>query len=598
MNTARLLVIGGASLDTIHLTGHSFESAGGTGVYAALAATRCGVEASLLGPRPDPMPAVLAPVAGRLSTWLGPSVRPEALPHFQIVHQGGGSSYLEALYGAEQDLTPASLPPDLSIYDCVHIVSLGDVQRQRAFLRACRRRGAKRISVGTNLNAVVRQQERVRAVMDQADISFMNEREAVGLFGSIRAAKIRPGSFLFITQGERGVSVIQGDFSTRVPGSPAKPIDLTGAGSTFCGATLARLIGGEHPIIAARLAMPLVAEMTEHVGPEALLRPGAPLPMPLDHRVVVNQAQVERLAPLVAGLGEVSPFPFTGPNYPPAGHPATVAFFFAATLQQFSFWTPAQGRYDQPLIAPLDGEQLKGSDYLWRSFVRRLDSDPEFYSPQRQANLTRQELLSLFRADDGSNPMPAVDLHLAQAQRYGRDMLALGLAPEEVVRQAQASPSPLDAFVRMLDHVGGYKEDPLRKKTALLAMILNQRPEKFLVFGPDERLAPVIDYHLMRATLRTGLIDVADSDLRQDLADRRLLSPEDEWVVRSAAYRAIEQVAALSGRDSGAVDNWLFFNSRNRCPEMTEPECEACPLDPLCAHRKELFQPVIRTTFY
>ena len=30
-----------------------------------------------------------------------------------------------------------------------------------------------------------------------------------------------------------------------------------------------------------------------------------------------------------------------------------------------------------------------------------------------------------------------------------------------------------------LDHVGGYREDPLRKKSALLAMILNNRPEKY-----------------------------------------------------------------------------------------------------------------------
>jgi hypothetical protein len=47
----------------------------------------------------------------------------------------------------------------------------------------------------------------------------------------------------------------------------------------------------------------------------------------------------------------------------------------------------------------------------------------------------------------------------------------------------------------------------------------------------------------------------------------------------------------------GAVD-WFFFNARRRCPEMTEPECNLCALDPLCAHRKELFQPVLRTTFY
>ncbi len=338
--------------------------------------------------------------------------------------------------------------------------------------------------------------------------------------------------------------------------------------------------------------------MKERVGPGALLPIETLPPRPMDKRVALNDAQVRRVAQLLAGLGGISPFPFTGSHYPPTGHPAAVAFFFAATLQQFSFWTATQGRYDRPLIATIDGEKLKGSDYLWRAFLRALDSDPGFFSPQRQAELGLQELARLFRADDGSDPMPAMDLHLAQARQYGRDMLALGLTPGALLQKAQALPRPLAAFVRMLDHVGGYKEDPLRKKTMLLAMILNQRPEAYLTFGPNERLTPVIDYHLMRAALRIGLIDVVDGGLHQGLVDRQLLSPGDEWAVRSVAFRAIEQAAALSGRDSGAVDGWIFYNSRNRCPEMTEPECERCPLDPLCAHRKELFQPVIRTTYY
>ena len=59
----------------------------------------------------------------------------------------------------------------------------------------------------------------------------------------------------------------------------------------------------------------------------------------------------------------------------------------------------------------------------------------------------------------------------------------------------------------------------------------------------------------------------------------------------------IEKLGEISGRDTGVLD-WFFFNSRERCPEMTEPECSHCSIDALCAHRKELFQPVMRTTDY
>jgi hypothetical protein len=108
---------------------------------------------------------------------------------------------------------------------------------------------------------------------------------------------------------------------------------------------------------------------------------------------------------------------------------------------------------------------------------------------------------------------------------------------------------------------------------------------------------PVIDYHHMRSCLRMGLLDVLDPDLKEVLIVRRLLDASDEWAVRRAAWGAIRQIVAGSGKSTGAVD-WFFFNARRRCPEMAEPECFQCPVDPVCAHRKELFQPVLRTTFY
>jgi sugar/nucleoside kinase (ribokinase family) len=592
-----ILVIGGASSDILHFEGQTVESAGGAGMYTAMAAHRSGVKTSLFAPRPDPLPQMLHPVADRLAAWFGPHVTLEELPHFEIAYHDGETRYLETFFGAELDLTPGSLPQDLSKYDCIHIIPLGDAQLQLSFLEACRQRGAKRISVGTYLNSIINQPETVRALIEEADIFFMNENEAIGLYGSVDKARTRPGKLLFVTLGEQGALVIQGDFTTEIPGVPSEALDPTGAGDTFCGATLAHLIQGTHPVMAARQAIPLAAEMTEHIGPTALFWTEASPAIPLDERVVVNETRVIRVAQLISNLNEVTPFPFIGSEFPSVDDPATLDFFFAAILQQFGFWTVDHDRYDHPLIASIDGKELKGSFYLFQSYLRRLADDPEFYTPSRQANLTSGDMLTIFRTDNGSDPMPALELHLDQAHQYGRDMLALNLTPKDVVRQAQVSAKPLKTFLGVLDHIGGYKEDPLRKKAGLLALILNQRPETFLVFGSNEQVAPVMDYHLMRACLRIGLIDVEDSELLKKLIERWVLAPDDEWSVRYVSYMAIEQVVKLSGKNSGAVD-WFLFNSRKRCPEMTEPRCELCPVDPVCAHRKELFQPIIRTTFY
>ena len=111
-------------------------------------------------------------------------------------------------------------------------------------------------------------------------------------------------------------------------------------------------------------------------------------------------------------------------------------------------------------------------------------------------------------------------------------------------------------------------------------------------------IAPIVDYHIMRSFLRIGLIDVLDGGLSTKLTNRQIVSSAEEWAVRYPSYLAEELLLTLSGRSLSAANGFLFSTARKRCLEMTEPECQSCRLDPVCAQRKEFFQPVLRTTFY
>ena len=128
-------------------------------------------------------------------------------------------------------------------------------------------------------------------------------------------------------------------------------------------------------------------------------------------------------------------------------------------------------------------------------------------------------------------------------------------------------------------------------------MILNNQPEKYFEFGKMESLPPIVDYHYMRSNLRMGILDVRDEILREKLERRELVSASEEREIRFAAYQAVEKLPDLSGRTMATVDEYFFF-SRKRCPEMSEPDCSSFSADPVCAHRKELFQPVFRTDYY
>ena len=307
---SHLLVIGSPSIDKLHFKNLSVDSAGGTGLYTALAAKRSGCKVSMYGVRPDPIPAILEPFEKQLEAWSGPIVPLEDIPQFEISHHGDKATYLRFFVGEEEHLDPSALPQDLSIYDGVHITALGKAKQPLLFAEICRERGAKMISSGSFLNLIEENPDFVKSLIENTDRFFINEEEAIALFGSLDDVITKPGKIIFITRGKKGAIVVQGNFKTELPAVPAKVLDPTGAGDTFCGATLSNLLQGDHPITSARRAMALASEEIKHVGPAALLFDQNSPETYLDERVRVDERQVERISNVIKKIQEAKPFNF------------------------------------------------------------------------------------------------------------------------------------------------------------------------------------------------------------------------------------------------------------------------------------------------
>jgi sugar/nucleoside kinase (ribokinase family) len=592
-----ILVIGGASSDILHTKNQTFSCAGGAGLYTAMAANRSGASVTLFAPRPNPIPENLKPVNEKLIDWFGPIVDPKQLPHFEISYKNGSTEYIKATFEAEDLMFPYMLPEDLSEFDLIHIIPIGNSQKQLAFVKECKKRGANKISAGTYMSGVKNDPDAIKDIIKIVDYFYMNLFEAKTLFGSLNKVVTEPGKTTFVTSGKDGVYIIQGDYRTHIPAPIIEEIDPTGAGDSFCGSSLVYLLNHEHPVMAARRGVQLASEMIKYIGPEALLFDKISPSIPLDSSIKINYSQIKKVSEKISTANEVTPWHFIGPNYPDVGDPNTLDYFFAATAQQFSFWNKKNNRYETPMIDVFNEEKLKGSDYLWMTYKMKMKIDSDFCSPERQANMTRDELLSVFKADNGNNPMPDIDLHLEQANSYGKDMLSQNLTPKSLIDYCNGKRKPFETLVLTLDNIGAYKEDPLRKKTGLLGLILNQRSERYLPINDGDEIAPVIDYHLMRSFLRIGMIEIRDEKLLEKIKGRQIVTEREEWEIRYATYIATEKVIELSGKSTGAVD-LFFFDARKRCPEMSSPDCENCQLDSVCLHEKDLFQPVIRSSFY
>lgn len=288
--TPKILIIGTVSQDKLHLPNEpkSIQTIGGAGMYTASAVYKAGGMAVLITPIPsdyahDKRCSVFAPFYRQVA-WFGPHVPLEEMPRLEIAHHGNGkATLLDASWGAEHEVAPEMIisyimsdffgpyPIDMDHYDAVHIAALPTARRQYEFLTSLRAQGAKQISVGTYAKLVYNETEDVRRLYDEADLFFMNENEAIGLFGSLEAVTVQQGKICFVTVGEAGAWVIMGEERVLIPAPTAIERDPTGAGDTFCGATLALMAAGKPAVEAATIAVKYASKMIESVGPEWLL---------------------------------------------------------------------------------------------------------------------------------------------------------------------------------------------------------------------------------------------------------------------------------------------------------------------------------------
>jgi sugar/nucleoside kinase (ribokinase family) len=272
---SRIIVIGCASLDTIHVEKNhvrtTYETVGGAGLYTALAARAGGASVTLFAPKPDPMPEQLAFVEN-LIDWVGPGCHAKSLPRLEIVHHGGGkATLLNASWGAESLLRADQLPP-LEDADCVHIAALSSARSQFEFLQICQRQQEIKISVGTYAKLIDREPVQVRELLDSSDFFFMNANEARALFKSGKPEDSNARKVVFVTDGENGATAYNGEQKFEVSTRKIVDLDPTGAGDTFCGATLAQILKGQNLENSIQIGCDLASSTVEQVGPKALVK--------------------------------------------------------------------------------------------------------------------------------------------------------------------------------------------------------------------------------------------------------------------------------------------------------------------------------------
>ncbi|OGN05272.1 MAG: hypothetical protein A3B99_01770 [Candidatus Yanofskybacteria bacterium RIFCSPHIGHO2_02_FULL_44_12b] len=326
-----------------------------------------------------------------------------------------------------------------------------------------------------------------------------------------------------------------------------------------------------------------------------------------DELARINQKQIERFAAKVRSIdtsrAKLNFYSYHKDNqevvesdkYPPLNAPGVINFFFAVTMQNYGFWIGDIGGYVEPLVKEIDGKVLKGSDLLSvLSMKVYREKGPEFFDPQNLAKLSFLDFCAWFPENAGFQDLT---IRHQMAVDYGKFMSRFTDSPvESLVSFANSQKRPLSFFLRQTKNLPGYDKDELAKKNLLLAMILSNRPERFLRVNSEEKWNPIVDYHLMRVALRLGLVDLYPAEDRL-IASRGYVMPSVEKAIRQKVFDAVGRVIDLSGKPMSEID-FLMWSARRYCPEMTKPNCSKCVLSEVCPKKDWLFQPVFRTTNY
>ena len=601
MDAPHLVVTGTPSIDRIEIRGESLSTVGGSGFITAVAARCSGASVGLVArvPRrlPDAINAAFAPGGidpGGLVAVDG------SLPGFHISYDDTeAATYLEIEPGEEADVNADDLPRRWLTTRWIHIGPLAvSSANQLRFLEQLLERGyLGGLSAGTFGRAAVNEPALVRDLFDRVDVAFLNRDEAHRVYPSDMPSR----TVVCVTEGRAGARRWDGTTWTHHPTDAVTAVDPTGAGDAFVGGYLgAMLVGDPDPTQRGLDSASIIVQ-----GPGA-----APLIDLLPKRAAVQRdrggaerdiasidtERSESVASKLDDAARLAALDFCGLPFPEHGDPTAIEVLTVGTLHQYGFWRGTDLGYGGPMWAMIDGVRRKGSDFIWHAFTRAASRDPATLNPDQ---LAEDPLLfdTICTADDGTCPIPDVGSHRVLQQAFGAAVGPLD-GIRAIIDRAHVSIDPLASFLALLQTIPGFGEDPLAKKANLLALILANRPEQFLDLRGPAEIAPIVDYHIMRTTLRTGCVTIVDADIRRRLVARMWVDADVEAGIRLAARDAIRSLCDLSGLDVASVDGFLFDLGRTVCLETEPPRCAVCPLSAVCSRETDLFQPIFRTTAY
>ncbi len=287
----------------------------------------------------------------------------------------------------------------------------------------------------------------------------------------------------------------------------------------------------------------------------------------------INYDQIKITANTIKKL-QIIPDSFTDPRYYPS--PDTdpeLAIAYFITMVAIDHRT----HHKKPYIMRIGNEEYRGADLLWKLGKEMFDRDPQFFTPQRLANLDYNTVKKWLEPDE----LELWDLHTRLLLLRDLGKKTLELYSGKFTTLIQLSNGWLynkgQGFIELLKVYRAY-EDPVEKKPFLLVKFLYRRG--YLKVVDIENLHVPVDNHVTRIAFRLGIVELSD-ELKRYIKQKLEVPYTIDVSIRLTVRAAWKLVSLHAKINPTVLDDYLWNHGRKTC-KPDQPKCEQCPLKQNC----------------
>ncbi|MET1160568.1 MAG: queuosine salvage family protein [Thermoprotei archaeon] len=293
----------------------------------------------------------------------------------------------------------------------------------------------------------------------------------------------------------------------------------------------------------------------------------------------IDTRMIERIARILSRHSNaVKPLDVFDEKYYPSkdmDRETTLRYFLVMVAMDHRLSRPGK-----PYEACLEDGCYHGADLLYRLGKKKLDENPEFFSPETLSKITIEDVVKWLRVGNAEPPDPEVrayllrDLGVKLLKLYNGSAESLIESSKNRVRGSGVSPGLTDLL-----RVFRAYEDPAEKKPLLLIKFLKARG----LFNPVDHVDIPVDNHLSRIAYRLGIVMVSGR-LWDKIKSGAGVTREEDILLRMHIRRAYRILAEKANIDLFLLDDYLWDMGRRICIRDT-PYCDKCLFKNVCLAR-------------